>query len=135
MQPFRQFQQGGSIVAGCSGKHHGKARHEKGRAHRGPSVRVGYFSGAQIRKALFQIPIHCGRKVTVVAATSSRCWLNVHTRSHGFGKRVESCEVTGITPTQPRKTLFAQAGASRPRSVVQARATCIVGQRDQQSLE
>jgi len=135
MQPFRQLQRCGSIAAWCSGKHHRKARHEEGRAQCGPLVWIGLVSGAQIRKALFQVPIHFGRKVAVRASTGSLCWLYVHARSDGFRKRVESCEVTGITPTQPGKALFAQAGATSPGSVGQTRTTGIAGQRVQEVLE
>jgi hypothetical protein len=135
MQPFRHLQQRGSIVAWCSGKHHRKARHEEGRAQFRPSVCVGLVPDAQIRKALFQVAIHLCRKVAVRASTGSLCRLYVHARAHCFRKRVESCEVTGIAPTQPGKALFAQAGATRPRSVGQTHSTGIARKRDQEILE
>lgn len=135
MQPFRQLQQRGSIVAWCPGKHHRKARHEEGRAQCGPSVSVGLVPSTQIRKALFQVPIHLGRKVAVRASTGSLCRLYVHARTYGFRKRVESCEVTGITPTQPGKALFAQARATRPGGVGETRTTGIARKRVQEILE
>jgi hypothetical protein len=135
MQPFRQLQQCGSIVARCSGKHYRKARHEEGRAQFGPSIRIGLALGAKIRKALFQVPIHLCRKVAVRASTGSLCRLYVHARTDGFCKRVECCEVTGITPTQPGKALFAQAGATRPGGVGQTHATGVAGKRDQEILK
>jgi hypothetical protein len=94
-------------MAWCPGKHHRKARHEEGRTQFSPSVCVGLVLGAQIRKALFQVAIHLCWKMAVQASTGSLCRLYVHARTHGFRKRVESCEVTGITPTQPGKALFA----------------------------
>lgn len=135
MQPFRQLQQGGSIVAGCSGKHYRKSSHEEGWAQCGPSVWVGLVPGAQIRKALFQVPIHLCREVVVRASTGSLCRLHVHARTHRFRKRVESCEVTGFAPTQPGKALFAQARATRPGGVGQTLATGIAGKRVQEILE
>ena len=135
MQPFRQLQQCGSIVARCSGKHDRKARHEEGRAQFSPSVWVGLVQGAQIRKALFQVSIYLGRKVAVRASPGGLRRSYVHARTHGFRKRVKSCEVTGITPTQPGKALFAQAGATRPGGVGQTHATRIACKRDQEILE
>ncbi|MGQ0429783.1 MAG: hypothetical protein ACT4UQ_07625 [Gammaproteobacteria bacterium] len=135
MQPFRQLQQCGSIAARCSGKHDRKARHEEGRAQCVPSLWIGLVPCAQIRKALFQVPIHLCRKVTVRASTGSLCRLYVHARTDGFRKRVECCEVTGITPTQPGKALLAQAGATRPSGVGQTHATGITGKRDQEILK
>ena len=132
MQLFRQLQQRGSIVAWCPGKHHRKARHEEGWTQCGPSVRIGLSPDAKVRKALFQVAIHLCRKVAVRASTGSQCRQYVHARTHGFRKRAECCEVTGITPTQPAKALFAQAGATRPGCVGQTRAARIAGQRDQE---
>ena len=132
MQPLRQLQQCGPIVARCSGKHHRETRHEKGRAQCSPSVWVGLVMGAQIRKAFFQVPIHLCRKVAVRAQTGSLCRLHVYARTYGFRKRVESCKVTGITAAQPGKALFAQAGATRPSGVGQTQAACVAGKRDQE---
>ena len=135
MQPFRQLQQCRSIVTRCSGEHHRKACHEEGRPQCRPLVWVGLVLGAQIRKALFQVPIGLCRKVAVRAQTGSLCRPHVHARTHGFRKRVESREVTVVTPTQPGKALFAQAGAIRPSGVGQTHATGIARQCDQESLE
>ena len=135
MQPFRQLQHCGSIVARRSGKHDRKARHEEGRAQCGPSVWIGLVPGAQIRKALFQVPIHLSRKVAVRAQTGSLCRLHVNARTHGFRKRVESRKVTGISPPQPGKALLAQAGATRPGGVGQTRTTGIARKRDQEIFQ
>ncbi len=135
MQPLRQLQQCGSIVARCSGKHYRKARHEEGRTQFGPSVRIGLALGAKIRKALFQVPIRLHRKVTIRAATGSRCRLYVHAVPYGFRERVESREVARIAPAQPGKALFAQAGATRPGRVGQTQATGVAGKSLQEIFE
>lgn len=135
MQPFRQLQHCGSIAIRRTGKHDRKARHEEGWAQCAPSVRVGLVSGTQIRKAFFQIPIHLCRKVAVQASTGCSCRLYVHAHADGFRKRAERSEVTAVTPTQPGKALFAQAGASRPGGIGQSRTTGVASQRGQEILK
>jgi hypothetical protein len=135
MQPFRQFQQCRSIPARRSGKHYRKARHEEGRAQFGPARCVGLVFGTQIRKTLFQVPIHLGRKVAVWASTGIPRRLYVHLRTDGVRKRVERCEITGITTPQPGKAFFAQAGASCPGSVGETQAAGVAGKCDEEIFE
>lgn len=117
---------GGSEAPGCS-----RSANASKEDRIGPAVRVGFALGTQIRKALFQVPVYCCRKMAVRASTVGRCQLYFYQRAYRSRQSIERCEVTGIAPTQPGKTLLAQSGASRPGRIGQTRATGCAGQRIQ----
>jgi hypothetical protein len=73
--------------------------------------------------------------MAVRASTDGRCRLYFYVRAYGSRQSIERCEVTGIAPAKPGKTLLAQAGASRPGSIGQTRATGFAGQRIQKPFE
>lgn len=135
MQSFRQCQQGGPILTRRSGKHHGDACHEEGRTQFSPAVGVGFAPGTQIRKAVFQVPIHRRREMAIRTSTDCGCKLNFHVRAYGSCQRIKRGEVTVVAPAQPGKTLLAQSSATRPGSIGQTRATRCAGQRIQELFE